>query len=588
MSYILRVSRVVVHRLLKRYRVSETTILILLASVVGLFTALGAVAFIELILRSKHFFFGDTVQLVHSVTSDLRYWEILIPAIGGLIVGPIVYKFAKEAKGHGVPEVMVAVALQGGIIRARVAIAKAIASAICIGSGGSAGREGPIVQIGAAIGSAIGQLFHMSERRVRILVGCGAAAGISAVFNAPIAGVIFSLEIILGDFAVRTFSPVILSSVIASVVSRSILGDSPAFSVPKFTLVSAYEIPLYVLLGIVCAVVAVAFTRTLFIFEDISDRARIPNVLKPAVGGLLLGVVALYLPQIYADGYESIHAAIGGQLGVTLMFILIFAKIVATSFTLGSGNSGGIFAPSLFLGAMTGGWFGSLVHTWFPTVTAAPGAYAVVGMAAVVAGTTHAPITAILIVFEMTGDYRIILPVMVACVFGTLAANKLLNESIYTLKLARRGIKLKQGRDVNLLQREKVANVMRREFVSVPPNTPLVRIMQLMEETNQSDFPIVDHEKRYLGMVTFNDLKLTLSRDYMTALVVAQDLAHTDHPHLHEDDPIEDAFQKLGVRDLGSLAVLGPPGSDRVTGILIKSDLVGFYNRKLVQKVDSG
>jgi CIC family chloride channel protein len=209
-------------------------------------------------------------------------------------------------------------------------------------------------------------------------------------------------------------------------------------------------------------------------------------------------------------------------------------------------------------------------------------------MAAVVAGTTHAPMTAIFIVFEMTGDYRIILPVMVACVFGTLVANKLLNESIYTLKLARRGVKLKQGRDANLLKREKVGSVMRREFVSISPNTPLARIMQLMEETNQSDFPIVDHERRYLGMVTFNDLKLTLSRDYLTTLVVAQDLAHTEHPHLHEDASIEEAFQKLGVRDLGSLAVLGPTGSDRVTGILLKTDLVGFYNRKLIQKLDSG
>lgn len=586
MSYVLRLMKVSRRRLLKKYRFSETTVLIALASVVGLLTALGAVLFIQLIVQAKSLFFGESVRLVHLVSSDLKYWEILIPAVGGLIVGPIVYKFAKEAKGHGVPEVMVAVALKGGLIRPRVAVAKAIASAICIGSGGSAGREGPIVQIGAAIGSVIGQVFRMSERRVRVLVGCGAAAGISAVFNAPIAGVIFSLEIILGDFAIRTFSPVILSSVVASVVSRSFLGDSPAFSVPKYSLVSAYEIPLYIILGFICAIVAVLFIRVLFIAEDISDNAKFPEYLKPAVGGLMLGTIALFLPQIYADGYESIHSALGGELGVAFLLVLVFAKIIATSLTLGSGNSGGIFAPSLFMGAMIGGWFGSLVHAWFPAVTAPSGAYALVGMAAVVAGTTHAPMTAILIVFEMTGDYRIILPVMVACMFGTLAANKILPESIYTLKLVRRGIKLKRGKDVDLLRTEKVKDAMRTEFVTISPNTPLWRIMRLMEETNQSDFPIVDHQRKFLGMVTFNDLRLTLSRQYPSDLVVAQDLAHTEYPHLHESDTIDSAFQKLGVRDLGSLAVLGEAGGEIITGLLLKSDLVGFYNRRLIEKFD--
>jgi CIC family chloride channel protein len=587
MSYIFRLSRVLTHRLLRKYRFTETTILILLSSVVGSLTGLGAVAFIWLILKAKYIFFGRSVDLVHLVSSNLEYWEVLIPAVGGLIVGPIVYKFAKEAKGHGVPEVMIAVALKGGVIRARVAIAKAIASAICIGSGGSAGREGPIVQIGAAAGSAIGQLFHMSERRVRVLVGCGAAAGISAVFNAPIAGVMFSLEIVLGDFAIKTFAPVILSSVVASVVSHSLLGNNPAFVVPKYALVSAYEIPLYVILGILCALVAVLFTRSLFLFEDISDNAKVPDVFKPAIGGLILGTLALFLPQIYADGYETTHSALAGELGMSFMVILVFAKIMATNLTLGTGNSGGIFAPSLFMGAMTGGWFGGLVHNWFPNQTAPSGAYALVGMAAVVAGTTHAPITAILIVFEMTGDYRIILPVMVACVFGTLVANKILPESIYTLKLTRRGINLKRGKDADILRTEKVFHVMRRDYVTIPPNMPLRQIMRLMEETNQSDFPIVDHENRFLGMVTFNDLKITLSRQYLTDLVVAQDLSHTEYPHLHESDPIEEAFQKLGVRDLGSLAVLGEEGSDKVTGVLLKSDLVGYYNRRLFQKFET-
>lgn len=582
-----RITRIFTHRMAKKYRFSETTVLILLASIVGMSTGLGAVLFIRLIVAAKGIFFGSSVELVHQVYSNLQYWEILIPAFGGLLVGPIVYGYAKEAKGHGVPEVMEAVALKGGLIRPRVAVAKAVASAICIGSGGSAGREGPIVQIGAAFGSVIGQVFHMSERRIRVLVGCGAAAGISAVFNAPIAGVLFSLEVILGDFAIKTFSPVILSSVLASVVSRSFLGNSPAFTVPKYSLVSAYEIPLYVVMGLLCGIVAVTFTRVLYFAEDISDGSKLPGYLRPVVGGLLLGVLGIFLPQIYSDGYESIHTALAGELGVAFMFVLILAKILATSLTLGSGNSGGIFAPSLFGGAMAGGWFGSLVHQWFPTATAPSGAYALVGMAAVTAGTTHAPITAILIVFEMTGDYRIILPVMVACVFSTLAARKILPESIYTLKLVRRGINLKRGKDQEVLDTHKVKDAMRTDFVSIPPVMPLRSIMAIMEQSNQMDFPIVDSNKRYLGMVTFNDLRLALSREYMADLVVAQDLAHTEYPHLHEQDTIGDAFQILGVRDLSTLAVLSTDGGEEVTGLLVKSELTSFYNRKLVEKFNT-
>ena len=214
-------------------------------------TALGAVGFVALIRSANSLFFGLTDQILTEGLGPVgfKWWLPLIPMVGGLLVGPIIYRFASEAKGHGVPEVMNSVARLGGIIRPRVAVAKTIASAICIGSGGSAGREGPIVQIGSAIGSTIGQVFRMSGDRVKILVGCGAAAGIASVFNAPIAGVIFSLEIILGDFAIKTFSPVILSSVVASVVSRSLLGDHPAFAVPEYSLVSAWEIPLYVVLG---------------------------------------------------------------------------------------------------------------------------------------------------------------------------------------------------------------------------------------------------------------------------------------------------------------------------------------------------
>jgi CIC family chloride channel protein len=342
----------------EKTRFSENTYLIFLSFVVGVSTGLGAVAFRWLILSFSDLFFGHGIA-----------WMIpLIPMAGGLLVGPIVFFYAAEAKGHGVPEVMAAVALKSGVIRPRVAVAKAVASAICIGSGGSAGREGPIVQIGAAVGSTIGQIFRLSGDRVKILVGCGAAAGISAVFNAPIAGVIFALEVILGDFTIKTFSPVILSSVLASVVSRAILHDTPAFIVPPYELVSAWEIPLYILLGGFAGIVAVIFTRTLYVTEDFFDhKIKIPGYLKPALGGLLLGFAGLLAinlnyagfhhlsaPAIFSDGYEAISSVLGGEGLWYTMLALVALKILATNLTLGSGNSGGIFAPSLFMGAMAG------------------------------------------------------------------------------------------------------------------------------------------------------------------------------------------------------------------------------------------
>jgi CIC family chloride channel protein len=470
-------SKILIGKLGRIFSPSETNIMIFLALVVGTGTGFGAILFISLIEYARELFFGYSADVLSGLLGaghgGYKWWIAAIPAMGGFLAGPIIYYFAKEAKGHGVPEVMDAVARKGGIIRPRVAGIKALASAICIGSGGSAGREGPIIQIGSAIGSTIGQLFKMSGNRVKILVGCGAAAGISAVFNAPIAGIIFSLEVILGDFAIKTFAPVLLSSVLASVISRWFLGNHPAFEVPAYELVSAWEIPLYVILGGICGLVAVMFTRLLGWAEIFFDNLRIPEIIKPGIGGFLLGIVGIFFPQVFADGYNTINLALHGKMIFWLLFVLVFLKVAATSMTLGSGNSGGIFAPSLFMGAMVGGAFGMLVHDAFPTITGSAGAYALVGMAALVGGTTHAPITAILIIFEMTSDYRIILPLMVAVTFSTLASRHMFEHSIYTIKLAARGVFLKGGRDLAVLQSVQVFEVMDRKFETIHPSTPL-------------------------------------------------------------------------------------------------------------------
>ena len=437
--------------LLDRLQPSETVVLLTTAIAVGAGTGLGAVFFIRLIAWVQQIFFDSSV----SAFGLSHIWLFVIaPGIGGLLAGPIIAYFAKEAKGHGVPEVMQAIALRGGRIRPRVVVAKVIASALCIGSGGSAGREGPIVQVGSALGSAIGQWLHMSEARIRNLVACGAAAGIAATFNAPIAGVVFAMEIILGELHLGDLGNVVISAVTASTVARIFLGDRPAFAIPNYTMRTPWEVLFYVVLGVLAALVAVGFIRLLYWFEDLFDNWRFSDALKPAIGGLLLGGLALIypmalhvpqagtsngnLPEIFGAGFSTIEGALQGKLPLMLLFALIFLKPLATSFTLGSGNSGGVFAPALFTGAALGGAFGWIVEYFLPGATAGPGAFAIVGMAAVFAGAAHAPFTAILIVFEMTNDYHLILPLMAAVIISLIVSEKLHPDSIYTLKLTRR------------------------------------------------------------------------------------------------------------------------------------------------------
>lgn len=410
--------------------------LIILAVVVGIFTGLGSVGFVRL-LRAVSDYARD------GVAGSLGFFGpanlVLLPALGGLVVGYITHRFAKEAKGHGVPEVMTALAISGGVIRKRVVGVKIVASALTIGFGGAAGREGPMVQIGAAIGSTVGQWAKLSSQHVRTLVACGAAGGIAATFNAPIAGAIFSMEVLTGR--VQTdFLLVLLTSLSSSVIARHYLGNSPAIFAPRYGLISAAEIPLYFVMGIILGLAAVGYVRLLYRSEDFFNSWRFPDSLKPAVGGLLVGLVLRFAPEVYGTGLPAMESAIWTRFPLGLLMGLFLAQLIANCATLGSGGSGGVFSPSLYMGAMLGGGFGAVVHSIYPAWTGTSGAYAMVGMAAFFAATAKAPTTSILILFEMTGDYEVMLPLMAATVGSVYVSHRLLPHSIYSLKLSRRGI----------------------------------------------------------------------------------------------------------------------------------------------------
>lgn len=425
--------------------------LIGLCLAVGVGAGLGAIGFRYLIEGFTWLFAGhsDPSALGHFSNPHLAFLGpfvvLVVPVLGGLLYGPLVYRFAPEARGHGVPEVMLAVHSNEGRIRGRVPIVKSLASAICIGAGGSVGREGPIVQIGSAIGSALGQARNLAAEDTRLLVACGAAGGIGATFNAPIAGVFFALELILRRWDTRAFGLVILAGVVATAVGRVAFGAEAFLALPPFQLVSDWEYGLYALLGVLGAVVGVAFIRVLYGMEDLADRIwRGPAWLRPAVGGVLLGLVLLVLPQMYGVGYPVLEGAIGGQYVFGALIAFLLGKILATSLTMAIGGSGGVFAPSLFIGAMLGSAYGVGAHDLLPGATASAGAYGLVGMAAVFAAAGRAPITAVLIVFELTGDYAIILPLMLAVVVATGLSHLLSADSIYTLKLRRRGIDIER------------------------------------------------------------------------------------------------------------------------------------------------
>lgn len=555
--------------------------LVVLALAVGIGAGVGAIGFRYLIqtftlLFSGHADYSAAGSASHPWAPGLGAWfVILAPAVGGLLYGPLVHRFAREARGHGVPEVMLAVAERGGRIRPRVAVVKAFASALCIGSGGSVGREGPIVQIGSALGSSIGQLLRVPDSRMRMLVACGAAGGVSATFNAPIAGVVFALELILRDFEAESFGTVVLASVAANVIGRAASGAAPFITLPTFHLVSLWEYAFYAALGVVAAVVGVAFVRVLYRMEDLVDALwRWPEWLRPAVGGLALGALLYFIPAMYGVGYPVLEGAIRGEYLVGTLLLLLVAKLAATSLTIAIGGSGGVFAPSLFLGAMTGTAFGQVVARLAPAIAGPAGAYGLVGMGAVFAAAARAPMSAVLIIFELTGEYEVILPLMFAVALAAGVGILLSRDTIYTLKLRRRGIDLLRRRRGNVMDVVRVADAMRPVPRPVSRDTPVAALIERFAADGAEALPVVDAEGHYRGMVSVREVERVMADDAPDTKAGA--LA-VETPTVTADQTLEDALSALVRGDGAGVPVLGGGSSRVVVGWLTHRDVLRAY-----------
>lgn len=569
--------------ILDKARLTEHTFMIIVAIIIGVIAGYAAVGIRFLIEEFSHLSYPGDGNVLENIMSNPWYVIILVPTIGGLIVGPLIYFFAPEAKGHGVPEVMQAILLKGGRIRPRVALVKALASAITIGTGGSVGREGPIIQIGASIGSTVGQFFKIPSKKLKTLVACGAAAGIAAAFNAPIAGALFAVEIILMDFAVAQFSPIVISSVMATVISHSFEGNLAAFNVTAYEYASPYELGFYFVLGALCGLASYLFIKILYFSEDFFDnKFNFPEYLKPVIGGLGIGIMALVFPQVMGVGYDSINSALHGDMIWYIALALVFLKIIATSLTLGSGGSGGIFAPSLFMGAMLGFFFGNLVNHFFPDITAGPGAYALVAMGGLVAGTTRAPITAIIIVFELTYDYEIILPLMITAIVSTILSSYLSRESIYTLKLLLRGINLKEGAETNVMESIPVEDIYHKKFESIDVSDNFTKVVNFVLSRKDSEYPVVNSEGRVIGIISINDLKdFLFERDSLSSLLIAGDLISAEFEPLLLEDNCYAAIEKMNKYQLEGLPVVDSISSQKIIGMIWRKEIQNAYEKEI-------
>jgi CIC family chloride channel protein len=605
------------HRLLKlgtRLGLDRDWYLIVIATLIGLVMGVAVVGFMWPISYVEKLL----EHMGASKTGWMVWLALCLPIGGALITGILLWLLPIRLKGHGVSICMYSVSRENARLPIRLGIRQWLASTATISSGGSAGPEGPIVTIGATVGSAVGRLLRSDPQNTATLLGCGAAAGLASVFNAPMAGIFFVLEVILRDFSLRTFTPIVVAAVISAATTQMVLGsDQPLFGVgpnifgpgsEKFTIL---QTPEFMVLGIVCGIVAVLFGTSLRWVERLFQELSFPKILKPMLGAMTmvalgitwyllepfakLNVQSESLPSFYGNGYMLIKSLMKPEFYdlaqndattmvtgamLLMLFVLIFMKIVATCLTLGSGGAGGLFAPSLVVGAVTGSFLGVILESLGLISGTNPAQFALVGMAAVVAATTHAPLTGIVLVYEVTRNYSLMLPLMLTAVIATIVARILTRDSIYAADLKSMGVKIGRMSDLTLLRRMSVRNVPMIPPVIVHENESGQRLLELSERFSVNDFVVVDDEDRYLGLVTGSDLNQALVYREAIPLLQVGELERKDLPTVHQNDTLDVVLDKFSANDVQSLAVI-VPDTNVVLGLITRARLMREYQREL-------
>ncbi|MEP7065294.1 MAG: chloride channel protein [Gemmatimonadota bacterium] len=568
---------------LERRDWDEGTQLMVFALFIGAAAALGVVAFYRLIDLAYALLITDIGERL--VPAARALYRPLVTALALWIAWALV-RWAKIPDGQTVPDVQLAVAKRGGVVRFRPVVVRTLAAIVTLAGGGSAGSEGPTAVLGSAMGSATGRALRFQPRRLKILVGCGAAAGISAAFNAPFAGAFFALEEVLGSFSIGAFSPVVIASVTAAVTVRPFLGSHPAFHIPPYGSIRPLAIVLlYPLLGIACGLASALYSKMYFATSDAFQRLR-PDWLRPLIGGLTVGLLGYSGGSLLmGSGHLAIPIEMFGGIAWYLLIGFALAKMLATSLTLGSGGSGGLFTPTLFVGAAFGGGIGVLATRLLPNFGLHPEAWALVGMAGLIAGTLHAPITAIFMVFEMTDDYNIVPPLMIVSVIALATARRFSSHGLYDGWLARRGEHLAHGTDRAIMHRLLVRDVMNTAPVRVEPGATLAEVVEASSESRLTTIPVVDEDGLLYGVITFAELRLALlDRGDLAPLLRAADLGEPTEVAL-ATDTMQTALAKLNARSTDLLPVVESEDHPIFLGVLTRDDILASYERELMHQV---
>ncbi len=565
----------------------ERTILLLLGAVAGALTGLTAIVFRLGIDEAQALFLGVRGEYITSAILALPWWRVVLgPLLGGVAVALILRLFMADHRSRSVTHVIEAVATKGGALPLKDGLVAALISVLTLGSGGSAGREGPIVHLAATLAANIGRVLKLNPKRNMTLLGCGVASAVAASFNAPIAGAFFALEVVVGSYALDAFAPVVLASVIGTVISRLYFGDFPAFILPHhYGLVSFWEFPAFALLGIVCAIVAGLFMWSVLFAEKMADRLPLPGYLLPVPAGLAVGVLALAFPQILGVGYEATDAALKEQLPLVSMLLLLVVKTMATAITLGGRFGGGVFSPSLYLGAMTGGAFGIIAAAAFPEYAASQGVYTIVGMGAVASAVLGAPISTILIVFEMTGDYKVTIAVMLSASLASLIVHSLGARSFFHWQLRRRGIDVEDGRLRHLLSHIPVAELLRPTPAILHEQADIEAVRMAIMENEAGVAYIVDDDNRLRGVIALPDLKrFRTFEEESHHEAHAADVMRPCRWVLYLEQPLDQALDLLEKDVEDPIPVLNNKEEKALRGVIYQRDILLAQNRALVQR----
>jgi CIC family chloride channel protein len=568
----------------QKFRHNDQVKLSILALIIGVGVGYGALGFRLGIEAIQSQTFGFALHDGFHLVAQLPWWLVVaVPTLGGLAIGLFVFYLMPERRAQGVADVIEAGARHGGRIDAATTIKAAALSLGSLGVGASVGREGPVIHLGAGLASWAAQKLHLNPSLALTLLGCGLASAIGASFNAPIAGVFFALEVVIGHYALHTFAPIVISAVAGTVISRIHLGAFPAFVVPTYDIASFFEFPAFILLGLVCAVAAILFIRSMFLAEDVINKIGWPIWIRPMIGGATIGATAIFLPHILGVGYAATNAALQATLPLWLMLALIVAKTATTAVSLGSRFGGGVFSPSLFVGAMVGGSFGIIAGSIFPDLAASPGFYAMVGMGAVAAPVIGAPVSTILIVFELTGEFSVVIAAMVAITLSTTISHAVVGRSLFHGILKRRGILIRAGRFEQLLTATHVGDLMTDQYEIVEETARASEIRHTMENARYGDFFVVDADARLVGSLSFSSLRGVSLDAELDQLINARDIARLNPPMLCAGDDLEGALKLMEHHHEDSLPVVTDRESRTVVGILHHKTALMAYNQALLR-----